>query len=182
MAAVVPACCCTFVLAFKLIFQENTQENIQSKPTSPSISFADAKQAMRVYEVPLCRWFCWEQPQFQSPINKQKQWLGGLWLALWEPPFLAFFICFGLSCIHLREVAPTLNVLETYRLLLEMSCEWCSVQNRLVRGLASLILCHLLLRWMMWISVELHGKSDSNNQLSLHRAFLHSNKSDANFY
>lgn len=28
-----------------------------------------------------------------------------------------FLICFGSSCIHLREVAPTLYVLETYRLL-----------------------------------------------------------------
>lgn len=34
------------------------QENIQSKPTSRSVSFADAKQAIRVYKVPLCRWLC----------------------------------------------------------------------------------------------------------------------------
>lgn len=122
-------------------------------------------------------WFHWRWTQFKILFNMHVWRFWSLWLALWGLSFLAFYIwfCLGMHTfdIHYNSVWSMI--------LCSLGSVLCCVQNKLIRSLANIVLCHSLLCWKMWSLAELLGKNDSNNQLSLHRALLCSNKSVANF-
>lgn len=122
--------------------------------------------------------FHWRWTQSKILFNMYMWRFWSLWLALWGLLFLAFYIWF---CLGMHTFDTDYNSVWSV-ILCSLGSVLCCVQNKLMRSLANIVLCHSLLCWKMWSLAELLGKNDGNNQLSLHRALLCSNKSVANFY